>query len=105
MGKISQIAFPPRIVNGQLATVDQGFVEDVAGQVHLLCLTPQGFFPPPHDDFGLYDQAHLAGGADVDEIERQIAEYVPDAEAVIDEDPSALDAGLEVLSVRVSAGD
>lgn len=99
-----QLAFPPRVVNGRLLEVDQGDVDDVAGRVHLLCLTPQGYFPPPLADLGLYSQAHLAGGADVGEIERQIAKYVPDAEAVVDEDPTALDAGLEVLGVRVGVG-
>jgi hypothetical protein len=99
-----QIAFPPRVINGRILEVDQGDIDDIAGQVHLLCLTPQGWFAPPLEDLGLYDQAHLAGGADVQEIERQIGEYVPDAEAVVEEDPSALDVGLEVLGVRVGVG-
>jgi hypothetical protein len=98
-----QIAFPPRVIGGQLATVDQGDIDDIAGQVHLLCVTPRGWLAGV-PDFGLSDQAHLTGGADVGEIERQIATFVPDAAAVLDEDPSALDAGLEVIGVRVGVG-
>lgn len=103
MPDIPQLAFPPRMVNGQLATVEQGSVADAAGQVHLLCLTPQGWLTS-EPDFGLRNQAHLAGGADVAEINRQIASYVPDAEVAITEDPSALDEGLSIVGVRISQG-
>ena len=98
-----QIAFPPRVINGRLAEVEQGSVEDVAGQVHLLCVTPRGWLTSV-PELGLSQQAHLAGGADLEEIQSQIATYVPDAEAAVDEDPSALNAGLETVGVRVGLG-
>lgn len=101
-----QIAFPPRLVNGQVLEIDQGTVEDVAGQVHLLCVTPYGWLTTTTEarDFGLANQAHLAGGADLDEITRQIDTHVPDAAELIEEDASALDAGLETIGVRVGTG-
>jgi len=45
----------------------------------------------------------ISRGADVDEIERQIP-FVPDSEAVIAEDPSALSARLDVIGARTSDG-
>jgi hypothetical protein len=109
MTAIQQLAFPMRVVNGQLATVDQGGVDDAVGQVHLLCLTPQGWMTgwktllgDNAADVGLYPQQHLAGGPDVQEIRRQIDLYVPDAEAVVEEDPSALDEALGIVGVRVT---
>lgn len=100
MPDIAQIAFPPRVVNGQLASVEQGSVEDITGQIHLLCLTPQGWLPSI-PDFGLYPQQHLAGGADLTEIQRQISLYVPDAEDTIESDPASLNQALSIVGVRV----
>lgn len=100
MPDIPQIAFPPQIVNGQLATVEQGGIDDTIGQVHLLCLTPQGWLTSS-PDFGLAPQQHRRGGADVQEIERQISTYVPDATATVDEDPTGLNQALAVVGVRV----
>lgn len=102
MPDIAQIAFPVRVVNGQVAVVEQGSVEDAASQVHVLVLTPQGWLSS-NPDFGLYEQAHLAGGADGPEIERQIADYVPDAEAAVEEDRDSLNPALSVIGVRIGA--
>lgn len=102
MPEIPTIAFPPRVINGELATLEQGSGADVAGQVHLLCLTPQGWLSSI-PDFGLAEQSHRAGGADLQELQRQIATYVPDADAALDEDPSALNEGLSVVGVRIGA--
>lgn len=102
MPDIPQLAFPVRVVNGQLATVEQGSAEDAASQVHVLCLTPQGWLSS-NPDLGLYEQAHLAGGADGPEIERQISEYVPDAQAAVEEDRDSLNPALSIIGVRIGA--
>lgn len=97
-----QIAFPVTVVGGQLQTVEDGTDTEVGMEVEILCLTPQGWFPGL-PGFGLADQAFRKGGADVAEIERQIAEWVPDAEATAEHDISALDAGLDRIGVKVAA--
>ena len=105
MTDVPALAFPIRVIAGQFAQVKQGSVDDVKGQVHLLALTPAGWFghgpADPLSSMGLADQAHRRGGPDVAEIERQIAEHVPDADAAVDTDPSALADGLGILGVRL----
>jgi hypothetical protein len=87
---------------GDLLTVAQGSPLDLAQRVAVLVNTPPGW----HDrlpDFGLYRQAFLKGGADLAEIERQIATYVPEAATLLDEDLELLDQALDTLGVKVSA--
>lgn len=106
MPDIPQLAFPPRVVNGELATVEQGTGADIIGQVHLLCLTPHGWFTQTDSDrdMGLYDQAHLAGGADMTEIARQIDTYVPDAQEALDGQLDQLNPALSVVNARIGQG-
>jgi len=110
MPDIPQLAFPIRAEGGQIATVEQGSADDVLAQVHVLCLTPPGWLT--HDDevreFGLADQAHRQGGADVGLIETQIARFVPDAEAAVDERMEDFNGVLSIVGVKVApagAGD
>ena len=107
MPDVPQLAFPPRLSGGQVLEVEQGDTQDVVGQIHLMCLTPYGWLTTTEEarDFGLANQAHLAGGADLDEVERQITTHVPDAVFVLEEDPSALNTGLEVLGIRAGTGE
>lgn len=95
-----QLAFPARVVNNRLVTVDQASIDDVAGQAYVLVLTPQGWLDSS-PDFGLADQAHLAGGADHAEIERQLAEHVPDAQTAVTEQPDALNPALSLVGVQI----
>jgi hypothetical protein len=97
-----QIAFPVAVVGGQLQTVTDGTDTEVGMEVEILCLTPPGWFPGL-PGFGLADQAFRKGGADVQEIERQIATWVPRAADAVQHDRSALDAGLDRIGVQVSA--
>lgn len=98
-----RIAFPIRRgPDGHLATVEQGTTPDLVGQIHALVLTDPGHFTRT-PDLGLYDQAHLEGGADLAEIERQIDLYVPDAKVAVEEDPDALAQALAVVNVTVEA--
>jgi hypothetical protein len=107
MTEIPQLSFPLRVVGDTFATVEQGSVADVRSQIHLLVRTPPGWFghgpDDPLTDMGLGDQAHRKGGADAREIERQILAHVPNAEAVVAEDASALNDGLSVIGVRVGS--
>jgi hypothetical protein len=108
MPEIPQLAFPPRITNsGELATVEQGSLEEIVQRVHVLVLTPPGWLAynpdDPMTDFGLADQAHLAGGADVLEIERQLDLHIPqdDLAMVVEEDIESLNAALAIVDVRI----
>jgi hypothetical protein len=98
-----QIAFPiRRNPDGTITTVEQGTPEDVVSRLHVLLRTYPGHhtrFP----DLGLYDQAHLQGGADLAEIQRQIDTWVPDAHETVEEDPSGLAEALDVVNVRLGA--
>lgn len=103
MPDIPQLAYPVRVIGGQFATTEQGSPEDAISQIHLLCLTPPGWFAHA-PAMGLTDQAHRAGSADIGEIERQIAEHVPDADAAVEADASRLNEALSAVGVRVGAG-
>lgn len=100
MPEIPTLAFPPRIINGELATVEQGSADDTVGQVHLMCVTPQGWLTS-EPDFGLYAQQHLAGGADIDEIDRQITTYIPDADAALEGQLDLLNPALSIVGARI----
>lgn len=106
MPDIPQLAFPPKVIDGQFQTVEQGSTTDIVGQVHLLCLTPRGWFTQTDRDrdMGLYDQAHLKGGADMPEIARQIDTYVPDAQDTLDGQLDQLNPALAVVNVRIGQG-
>lgn len=97
------LAYPIRLnPDGQFATVEQGTPADLVGQVHLLISTPRGFLTR-YPDMGLGDQAHLEGGVDVQEVESQIDQFVPDADTAIEEDVTAMNEALDVLNITVSA--
>lgn len=99
---VQTLAFPVRLANNRIVTTDQASPADVQGQIHVMILTPPGWLDrEPYDDFGLYDQAHLSGGADIAEVERQISEHVPDAVAAVSEDPAALNPALSLLRVQI----
>lgn len=103
MPDISAFAFPPRLgPDGDLATVEQGSITEITQRIHLLVLTPPGHLDSL-PDFGLGDQAHLQGGADILEIERQLALHIPsdDLAQVVEEDPEALNEALGVVDVRI----
>lgn len=105
MTDIPQLAFPIRIEGHQVAVVEQGSVDDVVGQVHVLCLTPPGWLTHDEDvrEFGLQDQAHRMGGADAALISSQISRFVPDADAIVDEHPDALNPALSLVGVRIAS--
>lgn len=99
---VQTLAFPVRVTGTTIAAVEQASIDDVTGQVHMLVLTPPGWFDSA-PGFGLADQAHLPGGPDVGEIERQIAEHVPDAPAAVTERPDALNPALALVGVQIGA--
>jgi hypothetical protein len=100
MPEIPQLDWPLRVINGEIATVEQGTPQDALAQTYVLVTTPQGWLTS-NPDFGLYEQAHLSGGADAQEIERQLTEYVPDATAAVTEQPDALNPALSIVGVRI----
>lgn len=102
MPDVPQLAIPLRVVNGQLLEVEQGEADDLTGRVSVLCRTPPGWLDD-RPGFGLADQAFPKGGADVSYVGRQLQEWVPEAAAAAQHDPSLLDAGLDYLGLQVRA--
>lgn len=103
MPEIEQFAFPPRLAaDGTLATVEQGSGAEIAQRVHVLVLTPPGHLDTL-PDFGLEDQAHLQGGADLAEIERQLDLHIPadGLTIAVEEDLDALNRALSVVDIRI----
>lgn len=97
------LAFPFRLApDGQLATVEQGAPPDIGQRALILTLTPYGWWDG-HPDFGLAEQAFVEGGADIDEIERQLATHIPDIEIAVKEDLRALQDALDLLDVQIPA--
>lgn len=104
MPEIPQLTLPLRIVGDEIEQVEQGSDADISGQAIALVLTPPGWLQLDGEDakgFGLSNQAHREGGADVSEIERQIDTYVADAQALVLEQPDALNDALSRIGVRV----
>lgn len=100
MTEIPQLALPLRLAGTRLAELEQGSRRDLQQRVAVLCLTPLGWLDN-EPGFGLADQTFRKTGPDLPEIERQIATYVPEADALVTEDVSALNEGLARVGVRV----
>ena len=107
MPDVPTIAFPLRVVNGQLLEVEQGQAADVAGQVTILVHTPPGWLGLDEDDpareFGLADQAHQAGGPDTAVIEEQIAAHIPDLDVAVDSHFDEVNQALARVGVKLGA--
>ena len=87
--------------NGGLREVEQGSVDDIISRVHVLILTPPGWLDSL-PDFGLADQAHREGGADIPTVEDQLDRYIGDDIAIaVEEDLEALNDALSVLDIRI----
>jgi hypothetical protein len=103
MPDIPQFKLPLQLApNGDLQTIEQDTDQELAQRVTVLCVTPPGTLPTARG-FGLADQTFRRGGPDTREIERQIAEHVPDALALVETDLSALDDALARVGVKVGA--
>lgn len=97
-----QFSLPLRILaNGQLATVEQDSAPELADRVNVLVRTPPGWLDG-RPGFGLADQRFRKAGADVTVVGRQIETWVPDAAAVVDENPALLDEALDYLGIQVA---
>lgn len=97
-----QFSLPPRLLsNGRIATTAHGSAPELADRVNILVRTPPGWLDG-HPGFGLADQRFRKDGADVTVVSRQIETWVPDATQLVDEDPSLLDRGLDILGIQVA---
>lgn len=98
-----QFSLPLRMLaNGRLATTEQGTAPELADRVNVLVRTPPGWLDG-RPGFGLADQAFRKTGADVTVVSRQIETWVPEAAAVVSEDPSLLDRALDYLGIQVAS--
>jgi hypothetical protein len=104
MADIPQFAIPFALTpdGTGIQLVEQGTAVELAQRVNVLCRTPIGWLDG-RPDFGLEDQAHLEGGADLLEIDRQLATHIPEAETLVQEDPSLMNESLDQIGVQVSA--
>lgn len=104
MPDIPQFAIPFALTpdGTGLALVEQGTGQELAQRVNALCRTPYGWLDG-RPDFGLADQAHLEGGADIGEVTRQLDTYIPEADALVQEDPSLMNEGLDQIRVTVGS--
>lgn len=102
MADSHDLALPVRVQDGTFVTVEQGSLDDIAQRVEVLLRTPLGWLAS-EPDFGVTDQSHQAGGVDVTEVEEQIATWVPDADALVEQDPDALNEALAIVGVRIGA--
>lgn len=98
--------FPVRLAaDGDVEIVEQGSADDVAQQVRTLVSTPKGWSDEPDlADMGITEQAFYRGGADVAEIEDQLARYVPEWQDEISDALDAFDEALSLVNIRVSRG-
>lgn len=88
--------------NGQITMIEQDGPLDYAQRGAVICRTPPGWLDS-RPDLGLADQAGRKGGANIAEIQRQLATYVPGASYVIELRLPTLDQALEEIGVRVSS--
>lgn len=102
MTDIPQFAIPFALASDSTGfdLVEQGTSQELAQRVNVLCRTPLGWLDG-RPDFGLQDQAHLEGGADIGEVTRQLDTHIPDADALVQEDVSLMNEGLDQIGVQV----
>lgn len=95
------LKFPLQLVDGHFATVDQDGPEDIAQCVVTILRTPRGL-SDSIPELGLTRQEFYEGGADVQEIQQQLAQHERRVEMLITDDPSRLDEALSVVGVRLA---
>src|SRR5690606_19293544 len=91
--EIPHLAFPLRLVNGQLAQVEQGSIEDVHGCVIALIHTPLGARPLA-PDVGVPDPTFTAG-VDPDELTGRLERDEPRARVTVTSEPTGPDGAQE----------
>jgi hypothetical protein len=100
------LAFPFRLENGALATVEQDTVEEVTQNVHVLALTPVGFFE--HDpEIGVEDPLFIQLPVQVEDFEEAVARFEPRAVVAIgdDVDDAMIALGEDRVGVAVSLAE
>lgn len=85
--------------DGHFATVDQGSGDHVADSARALLLTPPGW-RELRPDVGVPDP-RFSMRPELGDIERQIAEHIPDAEAALEVEPSPVAAALGEFGINV----
>jgi phage baseplate assembly protein W len=102
MADLPHIRFPIALDGiGRFQVVEQDSLEDIEQCVTAILRTPLGFSDAV-PDLGLTYQPFYEGGADVTEIQEQLAAHEPRVDALVDEDPDRLNDALAVVNVRLS---
>ena len=101
MADVPHLTFPLRVISGRFACLEQDSPQDVAQCVATLLRTPYGW-RDDMPDLGVDHVEFRMGGPNLQEIERQIVTYEPRAEALISDDPAALEDALAVVDVKLT---
>lgn len=102
MAEIKHLRFPLEIDgNGNLSVVEQNSVEDIAQCVTAILRTPLGL-SDAIPELGLTYQPFYEGGADVQEIQQQLAQHEQRTDVLVSEDPDRLDEALSLVRVQLS---
>lgn len=97
---IPRFALPLRYVNGDAITNDQGSLGDIASRVYAACAIEPGMF----DDaptIGLRDLTFTEEPLSSSQIAQMLSHSVPDAEILVEADPSKFDASLVQVGIAV----
>jgi hypothetical protein len=102
MADIPHLRFPLELDgNGEFVSVEQNSIEDIEQCVKALLRTPLGL-SDELPEMGLTYQPFYEGGADVQEIQQQLAQHERRTDVLLDEDPSRLDDALSIVNVRLT---
>lgn len=97
-------ALPFRYVNGAPVVNDQDSVDDVAACVEAIVRFPKGY-RPEQPDFGITDPTFTQGGANVDLLHQEVAEWEERVDLAMERDPSLMSELVDRVRVTVGAPD
>ena len=102
MAEIPHLRFPLELDGvGKLRVIEQDSLDDIEQCVLAILRCPLGL-SDALPDMGLTYQPFYEGGADVSEIQEQLATYEPRTDALVEEDPDRLNDALAVVNVRLA---
>jgi phage baseplate assembly protein W len=98
--EIPHFALPLRYANGAPVVNEQDSIDDIAACVEAVLRHPRGH-RPEQPDFGVTDATFAQGGADLDVLRAEVAEWEDRAEILFERDPERLTGLLDEIAVTV----